>query len=295
MITYTVSDSAGTPNTAAVTRTVVVTKNCKPPTFICLDQKSCSDPDKGNVCTQDLAVAVVEEAVVDEAPVMTLRKADFLKEFVAVKQFQPYEWCIGDQLPTEKLPCELGVDVNDKEEGPLTIFALVCPPASCLSLGCLKHVAFNPDGGVTRGMNHRSRRCVGLPAYLTTSRCQLYLFVSRSVSSLRARYFVCWVPTSRHSQQAPPTLLHQHSVANRHRGFDRLYRLRAELLPAQDVQGDSYRQHRRALRRRLRAVPSGGSCHDDPVSARRSRFLPETLTLFLNIPTNTSNKGARVC
>jgi hypothetical protein len=150
VIIYTVSDSAGTPNTEAVTRTVVVTKNCKPPTFICLDQESCSDLDKGNVCTQDLAVAVVEEKVVDEAPVMTLRKADFLNEFVAVRQYQPYEWCIGDQVPTEKLPCELGVDVNDKEEGDLTIFSLVCPPASSLALGGIKHVAFKPDGGVTR-------------------------------------------------------------------------------------------------------------------------------------------------
>jgi len=100
VITYTVSDSAGTPNAAAVTRTIVVTKNCKPPTFICLDQQSCSDPDKGNVCTADLAVAVVEEEAVDEAPVMTLRKADFLNKFVAVKQFQPYEWLgLPDILP----------------------------------------------------------------------------------------------------------------------------------------------------------------------------------------------------
>jgi len=53
-------------------------------------------------------------------------------------------------VPTEKLPCELGVDVNDKEEGPLTVFALVCPPASCLSLGCPKHVAFNPDGTLNK-------------------------------------------------------------------------------------------------------------------------------------------------
>jgi hypothetical protein len=63
VITYTVSDSAGMPNAVAATRTIVVTKDCKPPTFICLDQKSCSDPDKGNVCTADLlnSKSLVEE------------------------------------------------------------------------------------------------------------------------------------------------------------------------------------------------------------------------------------------
>jgi hypothetical protein len=51
---------------------------------------------------------------VDEFPVMMLRKSDHLKDVVAVRQLQPYEWCVGEQVPTAKLPCELGVDVNDK-------------------------------------------------------------------------------------------------------------------------------------------------------------------------------------
>lgn len=148
IVTFTVEDSSGSVNDVAVTRTVNVAKACKPPTTLCNDQVTCSDP-VTLICKEDVLSGEIdiEEEVVDEAPVITLRTHEFLKRQVSVRQYQPYEWCLGDQEPTATLPCELGVNVTDKEEGDLTQHALICPPAACLSVGCPQHKKLNPSDG----------------------------------------------------------------------------------------------------------------------------------------------------
>jgi hypothetical protein len=149
VITFTVTNSQTPPlvNAVPVTRTITVLKACKPPTVLCNDQESCSD--EAGICKADILAGGIdtEEKEVDEPPVMTLRTDAFLKKQVTVRRFQPYEWCIGDQVPSEKVPCELGVVVMDKEEGNLTEHALICPPVACLSVGCPDHKKLNPADG----------------------------------------------------------------------------------------------------------------------------------------------------
>ena len=148
VITFTVADSSGAINDVLVTRTIVVTKACIPPRTLCNDKMSCSDP-VTLLCFADTLADYIDigDEVVDLPPMITLRTHPFLGRFVTVRQYQPYEWCTGEQEPTEKLPCELGVTVVDREEGDLTAHTLICPPLTCLSTGCLLHKKLNPTDG----------------------------------------------------------------------------------------------------------------------------------------------------
>eukprot|EP00798_Chlamydomonas_sp_ICE-L_P031297 gene31297-6445_t len=162
-ITFSVTNSAG--RSAAVSRTLKVTKVCDPGSTPCSDG-SCSGDDglcrgKNGVpnlldlllnftdATASATGAVSEPMFASDGSLVSslntqpeialVQGSNSKSEIVSVRQFKLYRACLEGEDGRNDVLCERGAAAFDKQDGDLTFKVLACPPADCLDAGCPGH------------------------------------------------------------------------------------------------------------------------------------------------------------
>ncbi|KAG1660944.1 hypothetical protein FOA52_005525, partial [Chlamydomonas sp. UWO 241] len=159
-VTYTVQ--AGSGPVASGVRTIIVEADCPAgealcTTGACSSDGACAD-DLGNALTRTAAgggSSLVDgfelpELVAPAAntpPRLALRTAYGFGSAVSIKQGTPYPMCAPGHFPTEPVPCDLGADAEDDEDGAAVhTSVLLCPPTNCMEAGsCNGHRTFQKD------------------------------------------------------------------------------------------------------------------------------------------------------
>ncbi|KAG1675986.1 hypothetical protein FOA52_014230 [Chlamydomonas sp. UWO 241] len=152
-VTYTVQ--AGSGPVATGTRTVIVEDDCLPGEALCTTGTCSSD----GVCAGNLASTTtgVSDASklqlvappANTPPRLALRTAPGFGSSVSIKQGTLYPMCNSGQVPSEDVPCDLGADAEDNEDGvAVQTSVLLCPPTNCMAAGsCNGHRTFEKDAG----------------------------------------------------------------------------------------------------------------------------------------------------
>ncbi|KAK3236708.1 hypothetical protein CYMTET_53167 [Cymbomonas tetramitiformis] len=133
-IEYSVYDSDGA--SASTARNVTVKAVCPIGDVLCDDKLTCSD---AGVCFSNLNSSNLgEEEVVDPPPTISLNTHALVGANVDIKQLDPWVLCSWGQVPETDALCDPGVTAMDDGVN-ITAKVLVCPPSSCLDLGCPGH------------------------------------------------------------------------------------------------------------------------------------------------------------
>ncbi|KAK3270208.1 hypothetical protein CYMTET_21381 [Cymbomonas tetramitiformis] len=133
-VTFSVANSASL--VSSVERNVTVIATCPITESLCSDGISCS---KQGVCMRDLDNTGLDSnanVVLDSPPTIELLAST---TFVEVRQHQVYAACAERDAGNAEVECEPGVAAYDTEDGDLSSQVLVCPPSSCIAVGCPGH------------------------------------------------------------------------------------------------------------------------------------------------------------
>ncbi|KAK3233264.1 hypothetical protein CYMTET_56422 [Cymbomonas tetramitiformis] len=133
-VTFSVANSASL--LSSVERNVTVIATCPMTESLCSDGISCS---KQGVCMGDLDNTGLDSnanVVINSPPTIELLAST---TFVEVRQHQVYAACVEGDAKNAEVECEPGVAAYDTEDGDLSSQVLVCPPSSCIAVGCPGH------------------------------------------------------------------------------------------------------------------------------------------------------------
>ncbi|KAG1675992.1 hypothetical protein FOA52_014236 [Chlamydomonas sp. UWO 241] len=94
-----------------------------------------------------LALALALAPTFNTPPRLALRTASGFGPEVSIKQGTVYAMCAPGQVPSEDVPCDLGVVAEDDEDGPtVNTSVLLCPPTACWAASsCNGHRVFEKD------------------------------------------------------------------------------------------------------------------------------------------------------